>query len=102
MAERYSEENMNINEFLELDESVRNELIQSHRTQKRIRDALKDINEERQRLYTHELNLQMECTHPSVISKHLCDEDDYGRRIPNTAYTDNRCPDCGKSWTEDV
>lgn len=102
MAERHSEEDMNISEFLELDEDVRNELIKVHRTQKRIREALIEIKEERKRLRTHELNLQLECTHPSAVSQHLCEEDEYGSRISGAEYIDYKCPDCGKRWQENA
>ena len=91
---------MNVTEFLELDEDLRNRLINMHRTQKRIREALADIKEERKRLHTHELNLQLECIHPSAEEKHLCREDDYGRRMSGTEYIAYKCPDCGKSWEE--
>lgn len=89
---------MDIREFFELPEEVREDMFKLHRKQKEIRATRESINEERKQLDTREINNQIRCEHTFAESKYEAFEDEYGRFTGDGEYR-HYCPDCGKRWT---
>lgn len=89
---------MDIREFFELPEDVRDEIIRVHNKQSVIRDRARMIKLDRDILNKKEAALQQECEHTFAASTNRVIEDEYGRR---TGASENQhyCPDCDLRWT---
>jgi len=91
---------MNIEDFFGLPIEEQERLVKVFAERKNIQRRWENIQDQVKELSADMERLQQEsCKHPAVEIKHLCDEDDYGRRIPNSSYKTYYCPDCTKRWT---
>ncbi len=89
---------MNIQEFMDLPENIREELTRRHEKVKYIRKAMDRIKCDERALRTRKLNLQLECEHPYKITKYQAHENEFGNYIGGGEYT-HKCPDCESYWT---
>ena len=89
---------MNIKDFFDLPEAQRDLLVQMHRKQKEIRQTKENIDNERRKLQTREINNQMECEHPFSESTYKAHENEFGNYTGGGEYR-HRCDDCGKNWS---
>ena len=92
---------MNIQEFFDLPENVRDELLRQHQKRKKIRASYEDILREEQKLNIRKTNLQNECEHPHKTHKYVAHENEYGNYTGGGTYY-YKCPDCGLNWHSDI
>lgn len=90
---------MNIKEFLDLPEDVREHLFWLHNKQKRIRKERDDIALERKKLDIRSMNNQTECEHPYADKRYEAHENEFGNYTGGGEYRYS-CDDCGKIWRE--
>jgi hypothetical protein len=90
---------MNIKEFFDLPEDQRELLTQLHNKQKKIRADREFIDNERRKLATRELNLQMECEHPFATKVYKAYENEFGNLEGGGEYR-YHCEDCGQRWSD--
>jgi hypothetical protein len=88
---------MNIDDFLNLDEDVRETLIEAHRLRNYIISSRDAIKAERAKLDTREFNLQMQCNHPMATSRYVAHENEFGN-LTGGGTRNHYCPDCGSRW----
>ena len=91
---------MDIKEFLDLPESVKEEIVRIHNTQKQIREERERIELEEKKIQTRKLNLQTGCEHPSAIKIPKADTGNWCKADDSYWY-ECSCPDCGRRWIED-
>lgn len=91
---------MNTEEFFGLPLEEQERLVKVFAERKHIQRRWEMIQDQVKELSEEMSQLQDKCKHPAVETKHLCDEDEYGRRIPNSSYKSYYCPDCNKCWAD--
>lgn len=89
---------MNIKEFMDLPENIREELTRRHEKVKRVRKEIDHIKRDERALRTRKLNLQLECEHPYKITNYQAYENEFGNFTGGGEYT-HKCPDCEMYWT---
>jgi hypothetical protein len=90
---------MNIKDFLDLPDTERQTLVDAHNKSKRIREQIRGIKHEEEKLRTRRLNLQIECDHPYRIERYEAHENEFGNYTGGGTYT-YYCPDCDYRWTK--
>lgn len=90
---------MNIKDFFDLPEDQRQLLIDLHTKQKGVRFKKEQIDIERRKLSTRELNNQMSCEHPFATKEYKAFENEFGNLMGSGEYR-YHCEDCGKRWSE--
>ena len=91
---------MNLEDFLKLDESDKAVIIETYTNQKRIRNTRDEIQRERKKLSTRELNNQLECDHTDKQTKYHPHENEFGNLTGGGMYY-HFCPDCNFRWGTD-
>lgn len=89
---------MNIKDFFDLPEDHRQILIDLHHSQKMVRMERENIDIERRKLATRELNLQTKCEHPFATEEYRAFENEFGNLTGGGEYR-HHCEDCGFRWT---
>ena len=92
-------EHMDLKEFLDLPQEVREELVRIHNKQSYIRTEREGIMLAEKKLEIRKINLQNECEHPNVTKTAKADTGNFCPQDDSYWY-EFRCPDCGKFWTE--
>lgn len=97
---KYGTHEMDIDDFLNLDDDVRETLIEAHRLRNYIISTRDTIKAERAKLDTREINLQMQCEHPKATSRYVANENEFGN-LTGGGTRHHHCTDCGFRWETD-
>lgn len=90
---------MDIREFLDLPFEKRQEMVQMHEKQRKIRETTNNIKEQRRKLDIQEMNTQMICDHFFAIKRYEAFENEFGNYTGGGEYH-CYCPDCDRRWRE--
>jgi transposase-like protein len=90
---------MNVRDFFDLPDDQREMLIEIHRKQKFVRHEREQIDIERRKLATRELNNQTSCEHPFATKEYKAHENEFGNLTGGGEYR-YHCEDCGFRWSE--
>jgi hypothetical protein len=91
---------MDIKDFLDLPEEIRNHLLWIETQRRDIRKTVEVITKERKELDYKEMNNQIRCEHWFADKTYKAHENEFGNFTGGGVYH-YHCEDCGKRWSEE-